>query len=225
MGLIGNIGSRSRRGYGSISFDYIKNNGEELFSNPKDLSDFQETIVNTISKRLFNGFPEYTAFSTKTRMIVAKTGNNPLKVLDEIGKEMMKYRSWGHNGQVLGQPSEKNFKHDHDWSKNPKSYDDNFHPRRIAFGLPQNYSKYVMVEPKNDDSKKSSRRASPLFIHIARTEDGKYHGVITIFESMFLPENFKINAGNIIVDQNIDFKVLHDFLNRFSNVTQIMGGE
>ena len=52
---------------------------------------------------------------------------------------MVRYRSWGRNGKVLGNvDSEHNFKDDHDLMKLQAGSQQN-HPQRIVFGLPHNY--------------------------------------------------------------------------------------
>ena len=61
-----------------------------------------------------------------------------MELLDHVGRELMRYRSWGHRGRVLGAESEKEFQDDHDLMK---SRHRSKHPRRIAFGLPHNYGK------------------------------------------------------------------------------------
>ncbi|MGH8628475.1 MAG: hypothetical protein ACREYC_25495, partial [Gammaproteobacteria bacterium] len=86
--------------------------------------------------------PPFSAFSGLSRVCLLLHGNDPLFVLDQYGKQMQRYRSWGfsRNGQpiVNNRPSEKNFHDDHEWYYNRPPHA-NFHPRRVIFGLPHNY--------------------------------------------------------------------------------------
>ena len=117
--------------------------------------------------------------------------SNPFTALNTYGTAMMMYRSWGNGGKVLGKESEKNFQNDHDWYRKRDMVEYNFHPQRIIFGLPHNYSKYEQdhVNPENYE-----RRASPLFLHIHKIEN-KYVGISILMKSDFLPKNEKIKAG------------------------------
>ncbi|TMQ04997.1 MAG: hypothetical protein E6J90_50200, partial [Deltaproteobacteria bacterium] len=93
----------------------------------------------------------------------------------------MRYRSWGHNGKVLGFDREEKFKDDHDLMKLPPEQR-RAHPRRIVFGLPHNYSKKPgdQVGPGED----GDRRASPLLIHL------HHCGTTPVAVLSFLPARF-----------------------------------
>ena len=104
-------------------------------------------------------------------MLVSSETDEALELLDLVGRELVRYRSWGHNGKILGNQidSEQQFKDDHDLMKRAPQ-DRNAHPRRVAFGLPHNYGRGAddQVGPAASGL---DRRASPLFIHMHQCDD------------------------------------------------------
>ncbi len=185
LGTLGGMGAKSRKGYGSLALESLLANNEECWSAPKSMDDLKAKIGHLRGDWKTKGSPEYTAFSSGTRHILLSGGDRnplPLKLLDWVGREMVRYRSWGRNGKVLdGITAEKNFKEDHDLMKGggrPTK-----HPCRIAFGLPHN-SREVKVGPFASGL---DRRASPLFIHIH--ECGRMPiAVVSFLPSRFLPQ-------------------------------------
>jgi len=196
MGLFGGIGSRSRRGFGSLRLLELKRDGLSTYEAPGTvegylvfLREFLKTYVRNVS-----GMPEYTAFSQDTRVYILRTGTDPLQLLDEIGQAMQMYRSCGIKGMVNGvKPSEKIFWDDHDNMIAAFSASAKDHPRRVAFGLPHNYYFSSMGGRKPTVlAEKHERRASPLFVHIHMLSDNEYAAVVSIFPARFLPINEEI---------------------------------
>lgn len=168
MGLLAGLGAKSRKGYGSLVLRSLSVGGTPAWTPPGSAQALMELI-----RRLFPGgstpsaLPPYTALSSRTRVVLlsASIRKRPLELLDLVGREMMRYRSWGFNNKVLGDDREENFKDDHDLMKE-RLFRRRKHPRRIVFGLPHNYGKEDedKVEPFDDED--GDRRASPLLIHI-----------------------------------------------------------
>lgn len=219
LGTVGGLGSKSRKGFGSLTLTSLKTDGElhELDSDPiiRIRKLFKDEELTTEQ-------PEWTAWSNKSRLLTVENdgnagSNGALVLLDELGREQVHFRSWGSkkNGAkehtVLGGKSEKNFEEDHNLLyKKPTSIK---HPKRIVFGLP-----HSSVEPV-DKNKVSSRRASPLFIHIHQVdEDSQPVGVIVFLPSRFLPEDTQIKSfHNKVVPLNTseDFwNPIHGYLDR-----------
>ena len=124
-----------------------------------------------------------------------------MEVLNEYGKEMVRYRSWGRDGKILdGEGSKRKFPEDHDWAKG--KWFPNFHPRRAVFGLPHNYKKGVEVKPS---SREHDRRASPLFFHVHKI-GGEFVGVALLLRSQFLPDGEKILAKKPASSEKVSFK-------------------
>ena len=219
VGIFGGMGARSRRGYGSLNMQSLRVNGEEQWAPPHSLNELQDRI-NTLARHGNQRRPpEFTAFSEGTRHVLVEGGDKaPMGLLDLVGREMVRYRSWGHNGEVLGHESERNFKDDHDLMKRSQR---NIHPRRIAFGLPHNYGK----EPDRQVgpySRELDRRASPLFLHVHQCGDTAV-AVLSFFPAQFLPDNTAISVGRSTVAQTPEddlYRPIHAFLDRLLDQRQ-----
>jgi CRISPR-associated protein Cmr1 len=223
VGLLGGIGAKSRKGYGSLVLASMALNGKPCWSLPTSPHDLQRAIQGLIGSARNatdhpGGLPPYTALSSRTRVVLA-LGNGqiqPLTLLDRVGREMMRFRSWGHNGKVLGTDSERNFKHDHDLMRKPPGQRST-HPRRIVFGLPHNYGKQPVqqVGPADDHL---DRRASPLLIHIHECGNTPV-AVLSLFPAEFLPggDEALVDVGGkklkLAPDQEL-WKPANDFLDR-----------
>ncbi len=225
FGLLGGLGSKSRKGYGSLNLIELKGDGVGTWQTPASENDYEERLTDLLKPTSGNGKegPEISRFLFQhhIRFIKLKRRNSAMSVLNQYGEEMIRYRSWGRNGKILdGEDSEKNFKDDHDWAKAaskgmkpPPHLPYNFHPRRAVFGLPHNYGKGVGVKPENHE-----RRASPLFFHVHKI-GSKFVGVALLLCSQFLPPKEMIKAGKKTVPANPDWKVLTDFLDRICDKT------
>lgn len=219
MGLLGGLGSRVRRGMGSIQLETLTqikfNQKNELFSMPKTTHEYKEAITKYI--RQYKVSMPFSTFTTKTRIDCLAVADNPFSALNELAKGMMLYRSWGKDGKVLNQDREGNFKPDHDWKYNNSPKD--FHPRRVMFGLPHNYgqgtalavSPEIQKKPYPTSYYKHDRRASPLWLHVHQI-GSEFLGISILFPSDFLPKGEKINAGGTNVPTRVDWTVLTDFL-------------
>jgi CRISPR-associated protein Cmr1 len=215
MGLLGGIGSRVRRGYGSLSL--VSLTGDvDAWEQPAAGDGYARQLRAAVGPDSLKAEePPYTAFSRLSRIVAASQGDDPLSLLNDIGKQMQRYRSWGHKGKVDGEPSERNFEDDHDWFK---EYPKAGHPRRVVFGLPHNYSKGFGITSEHYD-----RRGSPLVVHIHKLQNNRYIGVISILRAKFLPdgEKLKIHDDRRETPRSpeIDWKVLDGFIDGVSKNT------
>ncbi len=184
LGLLGGLGARSRRGYGSLSI--ISLSGDiEAWSTPKTEEEYARGLREILRpESLLQTEPPYSAFSRLGRIVLAAKGSEPLALLDLVGRQMQRYRSWGHNGKVNGEDSERNFQDDHDWSKSSRKEG---YPRRAIFGLPHNYSKMLGVASWEGD-----RRASPLMVHVHKLSPQNSIAVLSILRAEFLGKDDKI---------------------------------
>ncbi|MCY4560229.1 MAG: type III-B CRISPR module RAMP protein Cmr1 [Chloroflexi bacterium] len=223
LGTLGSMGSRSRKGYGSLSLASLLIDGEETWRAPTTISDLNTAIGDLPRGAGPSGIPEYTALTPESRHILASSAaRQPLELLDLVGRELVRYRSWGRDGKILGNQidSERRFRDDHDLMKG-SSQDRKAHPRRVAFGLPHNYGPGAgnQVGPAGSGL---DRRASPLFIHIHQCEDTPV-AVISFLPSRFLPSGTQINVGGQTVPQAPEpdlYQPIHDFLNRLLDPAQ-----
>ncbi|MDE0225847.1 MAG: type III-B CRISPR module RAMP protein Cmr1 [Gammaproteobacteria bacterium] len=234
LGSLGGMGAKSRKGYGSLVLRSLRTDDQEQWHAPESTSDLHATLKHPTRCRV--GAPirwaDFTAVSQKTRILTVTDNNRsaPLDMLNLVGHEMMRYRSWGYNGNVLGEKSEHNFRDDHDLMKSQQR---NCHPRRVAFGLPHNYGKRLRdkVEPFD---RALDRRASPLFIHIHECGHAPV-AVLSFLPARFLPVGRSdLSVGGTKVQQAPEVQLygpVHDFLDRllddrkrrepFASVTEI----
>ncbi|WP_295584907.1 type III-B CRISPR module RAMP protein Cmr1 [uncultured Lamprocystis sp.] len=232
LGLLGGLGSRGRKGFGSLALQDLT--GTDL-TVPCDFDHLQEAFLKLITMRP-DTLPPYTAFSTQSRIdAIPGVHRNSWELLGDLGREMQQYRSWGLNGKVAGVPSEKNFTDDHDLARdavlaNPIKT----HPRRAVFGLPHNYffSSLAATNNKLDINAVApqsgggwsdigaNRRASPLFIHLHEFPNHQRAAVLTLLPAQFLPDTWRIglkSKGPVRrVDVTPDWTVLHGFMDRFA---------
>jgi len=235
LGTMGGMGSRSRKGYGSLVLQSLTVNGvsptlagdPQPWSAPRNASELAVAIKTLQQQANRSGLPEYTALSSGARHVVltAEECSETLHLLDLVGSEMVRYRSWGKDGMVLRDiPSEQNFKADHHLMKRPSAARST-HPARIAFGLPHNYGqgKTNEVGPDGHD-----RRASPLFIHLHEC-GSRPVAVLSFLPARFLPASngnrggAQISVGGKLIPQQVEgelFKPLHAFFDRLLDPQQ-----
>jgi len=233
FGTLGGLGSRMRKGFGSVAIQKINCNH---FSVPTSEAELKHLISQW---RQPVDSPPFTAFSKLTRIDISSKNEDAIALLNNAGIEQQSYRSYGRKAshdsyhKVNGKKAEQNFSKDHDalldFSKGKiiKKI-----PDRSVFGLPHNY--FFSSTRKNIEftvkEEKRSRRASPLFIHVHEFPDGKAILLHTLFPSVFLPENtkleFKLQRGkNSILSFKqamIDWNYIHTYLDRFAEKEQIL---
>jgi CRISPR-associated protein Cmr1 len=213
-GLLGSLGSRARHGMGSIALTSLRQDKVERWTVPVSESDYDARVEEYINNRIriSTTLPPFSAFWQSARIDRLISTTDCYSVLDDFGKALMMYRSWGSSalGNLLpGGASEKRFKDDHDWFKNPgwQIYNPNFHPKRAVFGMPHNYHKgHHHVTPASHN-----RRSSPLLFHAHPIGD-KFVGVSIYLPSLFLPDGEMIKANGIDVPATIDWSVITDFI-------------
>lgn len=213
-GLLGGLGSRSRKGFGSLTLYKLtldKTNIWDKAGNDQAYKAALGVLLNDINN--IADEPPFSAFSQLTRIDCLRTGNDPIQLLNYFGQQMQRYRSWGHHGRVNGETSEQNFEPDHDWYKRIGNYrNTNFHPRRVIFGLPHNYSQFAA---DNVTGAEHDRRSSPLMIHVHEYEAGRYGLISIVLRAQFLPDGEKLNAGNRNVPQNVEWDIIDQFLDGY----------
>jgi len=215
VGMFGGMGSKSRKGYGSLMITKLE--GATTWTAPTTTEELRRALADLaypLDVPEADELPPYTAFSTSTRVVVlpAASGHSAMALLNRLGREMMRYRSWGKDGLVLGEKSEKNFTNDHHLMHDDPSNRDR-HPLRIAFGLPHNYGD----KPKDKVTPLGwDRRASPLLFHIHLLCRDKPVAVATFLPSIFLPRPAVINVGGqrIPLAEATLWQPIHTFLDR-----------
>lgn len=214
LGTHGGVGAKNRKGYGSLVVRSLLVNREQRWHRPQHMHDLRDAVLALRRHHHAASHPEYTALSRESRhMLLTSDRVHAMELLDLVGREFMRFRSWGNKGRVLGRPSEKNFRDDHDLMHGDRR---RMHPRRIAFGLPHNYGKRPdkQVGPHHKDL---DRRASPLFIHIHECGETPV-AVLSFLPARFLPEDRSdISVGGTRISQTPEadlYRPIHEFLDR-----------
>ena len=205
FGTFGGLGSRSRRGYGSVTLKALRNADGTALSDSavaKDCAELKKAVTDLLKFQRTATYtaPEdvsYSAFTCLSRHTIfelsGQAGSEPYPILNAMGNAFVRYRAWGHEATILkgdtanlyGEPAKQIFKADHDSFRNRQALPTNFkHPDRIVFGLPHPYSKFG--EQSEVWGGKDTRRASPLFFHVHKTSTGQYLGLMFDLRSEFL---------------------------------------
>ncbi|MEM0498639.1 MAG: type III-B CRISPR module RAMP protein Cmr1 [Methanothrix sp.] len=193
MGLFGGLGARSRRGFGSFNLTELNVDGKTDFKCPGGLKELEASIKRFFEDLdLYNGLPEYTAFSSDTEVcLFENTSADSLELLDMVGRAMMAYRLGTKKRSGKAFVKSGGFKKDTELAKRALNSKVSEHPRRLFFGLPHNYhfknsKKNLEIRGENHD-----RRASPLLIHVQKLGT-EYAAVAALMPARFLPEGEKI---------------------------------
>lgn len=171
LGLLGGLGSRSRRGFGSLSIQRLEvedgpHDSLAIASAPADIAGYTAILGQALGEGRFDGEPPYSALSTKTTISVVARAPDPVKLMNDLGWAFQIYRSWGQSdrqnpGQHLhqfvgggrraaiaagddkGDWYRPEFKEDHDTIHLRRGGDrsDDARDNRAVFGLPHNYGK------------------------------------------------------------------------------------
>ena len=216
LGLFGGLGSRARKGLGSLSIQQVQDGGETLtIRNDADIRRFVAGL--DISAPGTNA--PLTAFTDKTRIDLSPGGRSASACLKQISQCLQLYR----DGTVPNHERECNFPNDRALAVEAvRGQSVSALPARAAFGLPHNYS-WIGTKDKLDIAPAEltrNRRASPLFIHIHQYPDGNCSLVQALFPAIFLPEGstveLKGKRTTLVHNPSIDFGVIRRFMDRFT---------
>ena len=194
----GGVGSRSRRGFGSLEYLDYDGPTSDILSQPRPAS--ADAYLQEVRARIASWCPQlpaagadYTCFCAGTRVIALAPVQDGQSALADIGNKLMGLRSWTRG---KGYPADH-----HLILKFIQGGQITSSPERASFGLPHNYfyrslRRRAFVSPVTSDSK-SDRRASPLFLHIQPTAVG-FVPVASFFPVRFLPSasQIKIKTTN-----------------------------
>ena len=235
LGLLGGLGSRSRKGFGSLALQKI-----DLPSNKELHFTTEESIQNFIQGLDFSAPADapFSALTRATRVDISTIGNDALKTLEQVGKELQIYRGYGRKNprtgqhEVNGQPALQKFKKDHDHvlqaAKDGRPLQNV--PDRAVFGLPHNY--YFSNGAKLDiNVEKEARRASPLLVHVHALGDGKFIAMQTLLQSQFLPATTWIETKKDRADPQritntaVDYSFISRYMDGFKNKTTLKAAQ
>ena len=215
LGILGGLGSRSRRGWGSLSLQSLS--GDDALPAPKNIAEVKQMLAGILAQPP-SSCPPLSAFSAASRIDVwSNNGVTPIAVLRMAGQEFLRYRGFGvripalGDGHMIGARKDSNgkwFGYEDAWQifcpdhKLAESvYEETYdvvraaHPARAVFGLPHNLffsrSGYrVSVQP--DGATSPERRASPLLMHVHSFPTGSAALIQTLLPAQFLPAGVQI---------------------------------
>lgn len=224
LGLFGGLGSRSRRGFGSVTLDSIFVDDKKCWVAPNSKEELRDAFKGFYSSlELNNTIPEYTAFSCDSRTIILDEFDNYNDALENVGRAMMDFRRECNEDTHIVL----DYLHGCNVDK---------HPDRVVFGLPHNYfiSGKGKVDINSIIGSERTRRSSPLFIkiiYIKGNNSFKYIPVLTVFPSEFLPKGSKISLkgerrGRVKVDPKIldpkaSYNLINNFMDTFPNRLEV----
>lgn len=221
LGLLGGLGSRARKGLGSLALVKLARDGLPVreFNTLKNITAFIDSLDFAAPADA-----PLSAFTQGTRIDVSATAGKALDALAAIGKELQLYRGFGKDGKVDGHPTRLNFVPDHD---NVQAATREKHlqklPRRAVFGLPHNYHFSSTKTNLSITTEAEGRRASPLLVHIHPLQDDTFVAIQTLLQGVFLPEGMKVEAKSknkqTIPNTDVDFSVITNYLDGFTNKT------
>ncbi|MGI5859362.1 MAG: type III-B CRISPR module RAMP protein Cmr1 [Tepidanaerobacteraceae bacterium] len=218
LGLFGGLGSRSRRGFGSVTLDSVYVDDKKPWTAPESREELGNAFKDFYSDlELSRDIPEYTAFSSNTRTIILDEFSDYKEALKSVGRAMMDFRRDCDKDtdivlDALG------------------GRDIDKHPDRVVFGLPHNY--FIRGQGKVDINpvigSGGTRRSSPLFIKIISIKENnniKYVPIMTVFPSEFLPKGSKISLKSTrrsyTLDPKVSFDLINEFMDTFPNRLEV----
>ena len=163
-----------------------------------------------------------TAFHGGARVAVlpGNIGEGPLELLCRLGREMVRYRSWGRGGRIFegAERAERNFRQDYALVKRSLGGRRiSVAPERIGFGLPMQHYLSSMRDGCEVRPQRHERRASGLMIHVHQGGlRGRAALVVSLLPGQFLPEDEKLSiCASLVGWQTADvWKAPADFLER-----------
>lgn len=206
MGTLGGLGSRSRKGFGSLAIIGFVNSVDSRLSAPQTKEDLKSLLCCWMQSV---DDPPFTAFAKNTRIDLSLSGKNAPNLLNKVGEELQLYRSWGKYKKVNGKPAEQKFPHSHDLMLDVANLNQpSAIPDKAVFGLPQNYffssaDKYVEFSM---DEQGCSRRASPLFMHVHQFPNGDTILIQALFPAVFLSDGASLKFS-VLKNEKIDERI------------------
>jgi CRISPR-associated protein Cmr1 len=90
FGLLGGLGGRARRGWGSVALIGI--DGDDEWSEPENLTDYRDRLRSILVDTAAAPQAPYSAFDQGTRLLIFGAGQDPLTTLDHLGQVYQEFR-------------------------------------------------------------------------------------------------------------------------------------
>lgn len=238
LGLFGGLGSRARKGLGSLALHKLERQGQPVreFATVESIKDFIQALDFSAPANA-----PLSAFTQSTRIDISATAGKALDALEAIGNELQLYRGYGHHNprtnqhEVNGQKARQKFPEDH---HNVLAAIQGVRlerlPERAVFGLPHNYRfstvkqgpkdfALTAINPSPTGRDSDGRRASPLLVHIHPLQEGKFVAIQTLLPEIFLPQGVGLSvkvggrAASAPQDTTVNYVHITDYLDGFAN--------
>ncbi len=101
IGLIGGLGARSRRGFGSLAVSFLREDEEQpdITALPTSVVDYGKQIKAHLGGARFGGTPPYSALSDKFSCDICASDGDMRHLMNDIGWAFQIYRSYGQRRQ------------------------------------------------------------------------------------------------------------------------------
>lgn len=228
FGLLGSIGARSRRGFGSVTLVSMVATGTPPYVRPNSLEEYARSVsklfhIEHKKCTVWKNTP-YTALNPMWESGFFQSGfTDALSVLNEAGSSFHKLRT---NGLAIENDNQHRLINDERKAKSDlQFYDDNrkfaaalkedtgVAPARVAFGLPHNYFRPPGKARLNWNIPANgivpARRASPAILHIHQLPDRSFAIIWTLAYAKFLEQDkLPTSRGVVTFDQDTMQKTL-----------------
>ena len=219
MFWLGGVGSRQRRGFGSISVEDSKevkfsagDAGLQMSFSGKTFEEFKQFLKNNLNiarkwigaKENISTLPNFTLFSAKYSKIYLRNRMDADWV-DSLFEGERILKDW----RTELAKEEKN--DEREKAKKPiSSQTPQFLPaHRATLGLPVHFGK--QNDPLTLEGKEHERRASPLFLKVVKLRDKNYALIFILMKAQILEENELVVIENTLtVLKQPSFKVLEE---------------
>ncbi|MDP5134271.1 MAG: type III-B CRISPR module RAMP protein Cmr1 [Paraglaciecola sp.] len=219
FGLLGTLGARARKGFGSVQLLSWEENKQSLHV-PLTKQDYKDEVAKLFNAgQMLQELPPFTAFSAYAMADISVSDKTAIAVLNSVGEKQQRYRGYGEGSKgphlVSGKPALQLFTDDHDnMLRFIKEGNKPVQPRRLVFGIPHNIrfsdgkgSVGIDLAQKN-----KTRRASPLFVHVHKFEQ-EYVAVQSLLAAEFFPENTDVKYKNRSYPAApVDWSVITDYM-------------
>ena len=220
--MMGGLGARSRKGFGSLVVEKIEGMSSLPTLLPEDREALQSALQEFLAEFDFTQVgqcPEHTCFSVSSRSVVTRSQGGPMEALEWLGDTIHKYRSYQSPDRMACVTDDHHIMRE--WiktGKKPSSI-----PKRAAFGLPHNYFFTSLGGKKGDinlmDDAKKGRRAAPLLFHIHEFPSSMACVVATFLPARLIPEDKMVTFTSNNHHEIEELPLLNDF----SAVTELLG--
>lgn len=190
LGLLGSVGARARKGFGSLSLQTLSLDGSSV-PVPANVADIRCWFTALSHRFGQQALPPFTAFGPNSHCwaLPLQPSSDALGLLNEYGMQMMRYRLsdksafGGQQGRGLFKGDSRELRKLTEGDRPSKA------PKRASFGLPNNVFFMDNKQTVEVNPERHERRASPLMAHLHQFPNKERVMLATLLPAQFLPAN------------------------------------